>query len=336
MIPAFVSLSVCLLLLSSSAPLLVLSSDPCDAASQPDRRTLRPDQITVLINGYSEFRIPLLQLIAVKYSASPLVSSVVVLWGNPTTSAQILGQLAQNLTSSSFSPATISLVRQPSNSLNSRFLPLPSINTHAVLIIDDDVEVDVKSFEFAFRIWRSNPHRLIGLFVRSHDIDLSAKKWMYTVHPDRYSIVLTKFMILNREYLFEYSCNGGEAMRKMRKTVDKMQNCEDILMNIVVADKTNAAPILVGAQKVRDWGDARNDEGKSGLKGTEEEGNMVRKVGLSSRRSEHRKRRGECISHFHKILGRMPLRYGYGKVVNSVGEQGLCMKGGNLVFCDQQ
>jgi alpha-1,4-N-acetylglucosaminyltransferase EXTL3 len=29
------------------------------------------------------------------------------------------------------------------------------------------------------------------------------------------------------------------------------------------------------------------------------------------------------------------LRYSYGKVVDSIGEQGLCRKGGKLVFCDQ-
>ncbi|CAI0376313.1 unnamed protein product [Linum tenue] len=346
MIPAFLSFSVCFFLLSSSAILPVFSrstlpTDPCDAANQPERRTLRADQITVLINGYSEFRIPLLQQIAATYSASPLVSTVVVLWGNPATSAQTLAQLAHNLTVSSFGPSTISLHRQHSDSLNSRFLPLPSINTRAVLIIDDDVEVDAKSFEFAFRTWKSNQDHLIGFFVRSHDIDLSTKKWIYTVHPERYSIVLTKFMILDRRYLFDYSCSGGEAMHRMRRIVDEMRNCEDILMNFVVADRTNAAPLLVGAQKVRDWGDARNDASSIdgrwswGLKEGEAR-SMVRKVGLSSRGVEHRKRRGECITRFHKVLGRMPLRYGYGKLVNSVGEQGLCMKGGRLVFCDQQ
>lgn len=121
-------------------------------------------------------------------------------------------------------------------------------------------------------------------------------------------------------------------MVEMRRIVDRMRNCEDILMNFVVADETNAGPILVGAERARDYGDARNDGGDErwGLKG---EG--VREVGLSSRRGEHRKRRGHCIREFHRVMGRVALRYGYGKVVNSVGEQGLCEKGGHLVLCDQ-
>ncbi|KAJ4707650.1 glycosyltransferase family protein 64 C3 [Melia azedarach] len=313
-----------------------LLPDPCDAINQREPRTLRWDQITVLINGYSEYRIPLLQSIAATYSASPLVSSVIVLWGNPSTPTETLSELSRNLSLSSFGAASISLVRQSSSSLNARFLPRLSIGTHAVLICDDDVEMDQKSFEFAFRVWQSNSERLIGTFARSHDIDLLNKEWIYTVHADKYSIVLTKFMILKSSYLFKYSCGGGAAMIEMRKIVDEMHNCEDILMNFVVADEANAGPTMVGAERIRDWGDARNDDnhegdgdGGRGLR------SRISAVGLSSRKMEHRKRRGKCIMEFHRVLGRMPLRYSYGKVVNSVGEQGLCEKEGKLVFCDQ-
>ncbi|KAK4271445.1 hypothetical protein QN277_020144 [Acacia crassicarpa] len=319
------------------APLLVHSGltnpmeDPCDPRTKPDPRTLRSDQITVLINGYSESRIPLLRSISSTYSASPLVSSVLILWGNPSTPNHILTQFSHNLSISSLGSASISLIRQPSSSLNARFLPRSSIETHAVLICDDDVMVDHKSFEFAFHVWASNPNRLIGLFARSHDLDLSRKEWIYTVHPDRYSIILTKFMILRSDYLYSYSCEGGAPMAEMRRTVDEMRNCEDILMNLVVADRTNVGPILVGAERVRDYGDARNDDEGVG----EKKKKGVRDVGLSSRRGEHRKRRGRCIREFHRLLGKMPLRYSFGKLVNSVSEQGLCQKGGKLVYCDQ-
>ncbi|QCE04359.1 Nucleotide-diphospho-sugar transferase [Vigna unguiculata] len=81
--------------------------------------------------------------------------------------------------------------------------------------------------------------------------------------------------------------------------------------------------IVGGAKRVGDYGDARNE--------VEEE---VR-VGLSSRKREHRKRRGWCIWEFHRVLGRMPLRYSYGKFVDDIGEHGLCYKGGKIVFYDQ-
>ncbi|XP_059662981.1 glycosyltransferase family protein 64 C3 [Cornus florida] len=316
------------------------SSHLCDRKTLPDPRILRADQMTVLMNGYSESRIPLLRSIAATYSAIPSVSSVVVLWGNPSTPAQTLIQLSYNLSISS-SSAPISVVRHSTDSLNARFLPRPSVTTRAVAICDDDVEIDPKSVEFAFRVWTSNQHRLVGFFARSHDIDLTERTWIYTVHHDKYSILLTKFMILKTEYLYKYSCEGGKAMMEMRERVNRMRNCEDILMNFMVSEEGNEGPILVGAERARDWGDGRNGEGEGegegeGREMEGEERKRVREVGLSSRRGGHRRRRGECIREFHRILGRMPLRYGYGKVVNSVGEQGLCEKGGKLVFCDQQ
>ncbi|KAM7259757.1 hypothetical protein ACFE04_015498 [Oxalis oulophora] len=303
-------------------------SSECDQQLWDPQRDILTDKITVLINGYSESRIPLLQSLAATYTSLPIVSSVLVLWGNPSTSPQTLSHLSHNLSLSSFSDAPISLHIQPTTSLNSRFLPRHTlIKTRAVLICDDDIEVDRSTIEFCFDTWRSNPDRLIGLFVRSHEVDMINKEWIYTVHPNRYSMVLTKFMMLKREYLGVYSCRGGDKMRRMRTIVDQMSNCEDILMNFVVADESNVGPVMIGAvERVRDWGDPRNDY--------EDGGNGVRDVGLSSRRSEHRKKRGKCIQEFHRVLGRMPLRFSYGKLVNSVGEQALCKKKGKLVNCD--
>ena len=230
----FLVLSVTPLVFSRTLP---EDPDPCDAMKLRDFEKLRSDQIAVLINGYSESRIPLLQSIVAAYSGSSIVSSILVLWGNPTTPAQLLDHLYHNLTRYSLGTASISLIQQSSSSLNARFLPRPSVDTRAVLICDDDVEVDNKSLEFAFSVWKSNPDRLVGMFVRSHGFDLQGKDWIYTVHPDKYSIVLTKFMMMKQDYLFDYSCNGGVEMEEMRGIVDTMRNCEDILMNFVAADK---------------------------------------------------------------------------------------------------
>ncbi|KAL5566583.1 hypothetical protein UlMin_029747 [Ulmus minor] len=173
----------------------------------------RSDQITVLINGYYESRIPILQSIVAAYSSIPFVVAVLIFWGNPSTAAKTnISELAHNLTIFYFS-ASISLIRQSSSSLNSHFLPRPSIQTRVVLICDDDVKIDSKSVNFAFRIWQSNLDRLIGFFARSHDIDLSSKEWIYTVHLEKYSIVLTKFMI------FKY--RGKEKRKKKRKRKKK-------------------------------------------------------------------------------------------------------------------
>jgi hypothetical protein len=86
--------------------------------------------------------------------------------------------------------------------------------------------------------------------------------------------------------------------------------------------------VLVEAGSIRDWGDPRND-GEGGT-------SAVRDVGLSATGgTRHWEKRGECITEFHQLLGRMPLRYSYGRLVEASGsEQGLCNKGDRLVRCD--
>lgn len=119
-------------------------------------------------------------------------------------------------------------------------------------------------------------------------------------------------------------------------------------MNFVVAmamaaeGRAGPVTVLVEGRRVRDWGDPRNS-GNSNSSSDDRDGNGVReqerereitRVGLSTR-GGHRKRRGDCIREFHRMLRVMPLRYNYGKVVEGLGEQGLCLKGGKLVFCDR-
>ncbi|KAG8375326.1 hypothetical protein BUALT_Bualt10G0088600 [Buddleja alternifolia] len=315
--PFFLLLAV---ITSLHMPILVISPRliPDPPCNKPDPTTLRPDQMTVIISGFSEHRIPLLHTIAAAYAAAPEVAAVVLLWCNPSTSPQTLAHLTQNLSAV--------VLRAPSASLNYRFYPWRIIKTKAVLICDDDVVPDAASVAFAFNVWRSDPDRAIGFFARSHAYDVASKTWIYVMEKDKYSIILTKLMILNIEYLEKYSCD--EQYAEARRIVEEKNNCEDILMNFVVAEGIRKGPVMVAAEGggIRDYGDARNDGVSEG----------VREVGLSSRRGEHRKRRGECIREFHKVLGKMPLKYSYGKIVNDVGEQGLCQKGGKLVHCDQQ
>ncbi|XP_015695918.2 glycosyltransferase family protein 64 C3 [Oryza brachyantha] len=308
-----------LLLLATLAAVAVAGGEEeeafCDAAA-----VLRTDRLTVLLIGYSERRLPLLRAIAGAYAAQPLVLAVVVLWSNPSTPESLL---------SGFPPA-VTLHRTASSSLNSRFLPHPSIRTAAVAVADDDVLPDAAALSFAFATWqRSRRGTLVGFFPRSHHLDLARGRWAYAAaQPGRYSMVLTKLLVLGVDLLRIYTCSPELAAA--RAVVDRERNCEDILMNFVAAEESGEGPVLVDAGSIRDWGDPRNDGAG---------GEAMKAVGLSSTGGTgHWEKRGECITEFHRLLGRMPLRYSYGKVVAAVagGEQGLCIKGGRLVRCDQE
>jgi alpha-1,4-N-acetylglucosaminyltransferase EXTL2 len=305
----------------------------CAAANRTDASPLRADRLTVILTGYSERRLPLLRAIAGAYAAHPLVLAVVVLWCNPSTPDRLLLRGRGGI---GF-PPRVAVRRAASASLNSRFLPRPSdVRTVAVAVADDDVLPDAAALSFAFATWQQHQHQrpgpLVGFFPRSHHLDLARGRWAYTAaQPGRYSMVLTKLMLLDADLLHAYSCSP--EMAAARAVVDRERNCEDILMNFVAAEASGAGPVLVEAGGVRDWGDPRNDAGGGG-----ERRGGVRDVGLSATGGlGHWEKRGRCITEFHRLLGRMPLRYSYGKVVEATaGEQGLCSKGGRLVRCDHE
>uniref|UniRef100_A0A0D9X9X0 Glycosyl transferase 64 domain-containing protein n=1 Tax=Leersia perrieri TaxID=77586 RepID=A0A0D9X9X0_9ORYZ len=326
-----------LLFLAAAAAVVAVAGEEvedafCGGDSTPDMATLRPDRLTVVLSGYSEQRLPLLRAIAVAYAAHPLVLAVVVMWSNPTTPSTVL--------LSTFPPSpTITLHVTATSSINSRFLPLPSIPTAAVAVADDDVLPSAAALSLAFATWQhrsSSSGPLVGFFPRSHHLDLTRRRWAYTAatQPEgRYSMVLTKLLVVGVDLLYRYTCSPELAAA--RDVVDRERNCEDILMNFVAADVSGEGPVLVEADGgVRDWGDPRND-GDGGDAG----GEAVKGVGLSSTGGmAHWEKRGNCITEFHRLLGRMPLRYSYGKVVAAAagGEPGMCSKGGRLVRCDQE
>ncbi|EFJ07705.1 N-acetylglucosaminyltransferase-like protein [Selaginella moellendorffii] len=285
----------------------------CQRDRYPQSIDLRPDQLTVLMNGFSEARIHILEQHAQAYSASPVVDAVYILWGNASTPDQVL--LNANLESLG---APIYLVRQPSSSLNNRFLPRKEISTQAVLVCDDDISVDLSSLKFAFQVWSENQDRIVGLFPRSHSFQLGTKSWIYTKSSIRYSILLTKFMILATENLYLYSCSMPAGVKEY---VDDAINCEDIAMNFLVSSRSKKGPLLVEGSP-RDWGDPRNS-------------NLGLVSEALSARSDHRKDRGECITAFHRLWDGMELRYSYLKAVSDVRERAMCDQAGTLMECDR-
>lgn len=124
-----------------------LGRDVCERKLYPPLWELRTDQLTILVNGFIEARLPLLQTSLQMYSASPVVHSVFILWGNTSTPNSVL-QDAKFQTMG----APIFIMRQQSTSLNDRFLPRRDVKTKAVMICDDDITVDSRSLEFALKV----------------------------------------------------------------------------------------------------------------------------------------------------------------------------------------
>jgi len=108
-------------------------------------------------------------------------------------------------------------------------------------------------------------------------------------------MVLTKAAFLHRDYMTAYwkqpaDGDGGAAaaLADIRAYVDAHRNCEDLAMSMLVANVSKAPPVWVAAQ-YRDFGQW-----------------LIGTGGISSG-AGHAGARNECLTHFAKVMGHMPL-----------------------------
>ena len=225
---------------------------------------------TILISSHRRFRTLLSQL--QYYSASPLVHSIIVTWHNMRVASPQTSMLNGTM---------VRFIVPEVDSLNNRFLPLPFIYTECVTIIDDDMKVHLQDVHNLFHVWRMNRRAIVGVSPRwLRPNSMKPREMEYSYHSedppyidgepdlnsppsDGYSLMLTKAMMIHRDYLRLYSC-GGKSLslkdmkcgpeftrmrRKIHRIVDAHFNCEDIGMNFVVAaalkGTNTSAPLFV-------------------------------------------------------------------------------------------
>ena len=217
---------------------------------------------TLLISTHSRFELLSEQLSY--YSASPMISTIVVTWHNMNIKAPPDARV--NGTYIRFeSPTT--------DSLNNRFQPLAYITTEAVFILDDDIKLHLQDMHNMFAAWKENKQNLVGASPRWVDGGSSepgsggrasaphnlAYLTQSEASPDKYegySLMLTRTMMMHRDYLHLYTCGGSstELGLQVASHFDQLRslilsivaaefNCEDIGMNFVVnAARSSANP----------------------------------------------------------------------------------------------
>ncbi|KPP69070.1 hypothetical protein Z043_112199, partial [Scleropages formosus] len=161
--------------------------------------------------------------------------------------------------------------------MSDRFFPHDAIVTDAVLSLDEDSVLSTNEVDFAFIVWRSFPDRIVGYPARSHYWESGKARWGYTSKwTNEYSMVLTGAAFYHRQknsekipsqgfnssppgltasasfppvcryyhYLFTHYLPAS-----LVNMVDRMANCEDILMNFLVSAVTKLPPIKVTQKK---------------------------------------------------------------------------------------
>ncbi|XP_023652819.2 exostosin-1 [Paramormyrops kingsleyae] len=145
------------------------------------------------------------------------------------------------------SSVPITIIEGERKTMSGRFFPHDAIVTDAVLSLDEDSVLSTNEVDFAFIVWRSFPDRIVGYPARSHYWDSSKTRWGYTSKwTNEYSMVLTGAAFYHRyyHYLFTHYLPAG-----LLNMVDRMANCEDILMNFLVSAVTKLPPLKVTQKK---------------------------------------------------------------------------------------
>nr|XP_012774456.1 exostosin-1 isoform X2 [Maylandia zebra] len=183
----------------------------------------------------------------------------------------------------------LTVIEGQTKTMSSRFFPHDAIITDAVLSLDEDSVLSTNEVDFAFTVWQSFPERIVGYPARSHYWDSSRSRWGYTSKwTNEYSMVLTGAAFYHRYYHYLFTHYIPASLLTM---VDRMANCEDILMNFLVSAVTKQPPIKVTQKKQY------------------KETMMTQGSKVSSRWADpdHFAQRQSCMNAFSHWLGFMPL-----------------------------
>lgn len=72
---------------------------------------------------------------------------------------------------------SLEFIRTGKDSLNSRFLPIPSLKTTALFMVDDDIQVQCSSLISSFEAWRYSPNAMVGYYPRLASLSSSTSRY---------------------------------------------------------------------------------------------------------------------------------------------------------------
>lgn len=132
------------------------------------------------------------------------------------------------------------------SNLTNRFRPR-AFTSEAVFSQDDDLFYSCKLLSAGFRVWQGYPRQLVGFGPRwvpfqdpgleSRNADGARAAWTY----GRANVVLvTKGGWLHRDY---YKAFFQPSLRNLRDLVDRNRTAEDMLMALLVANRTGLPPV---------------------------------------------------------------------------------------------
>ncbi|CAM2118764.1 exostosin-like 2 [Lepidochelys kempii] len=248
------------------------------------------DSFTLVMQTYN--RTDLLLKLLNHYQAIPHLHKVIVVWNN-------VGEKMPEEMWNSLGPHPVPVVFkvQTMNHMRNRLQIFPELETKAVLMMDDDTLISAYDLAFAFSVWQQFPDQIVGFVPRKH---VSTPSGIYSYgsfelqtpgfgNGDQYSMVLIGAAFFHSGYL-ELFQKQPDAVHAL---IDETQNCDDIVMNFLVAKHTGKpSGVFVKPVDIRNL-EKETNSGYSGM----------------WHRAEHLLQRSYCLNKLVNIYDSMPLKY---------------------------
>lgn len=181
-------------------------------------------------------------------------------------------------------------------SLITRFALGAFVKTRAVLLMDDDIEFNVGAVIEAFRIWQRARDRIVGFDQQQWDRGRLLFRRRRADESTWYSMTSTRIAFINKRYLGLYMAKMYAAARIF---VTQRKNCEDILMNFVVANSLRL--------RLRDRNQTLPDSRGVGhavfMQLREGEGMAVGRVRPTAGEVRDEATRADCTAYFENLFG---------------------------------
>jgi hypothetical protein len=258
-------------------------------------------------------RLRTLRTVIGHYGRCPSVDSIVIVWGDTEHPLH-----REDLP---YIDVPVRIRTEAVDSLNNRFQYDPLVSTQAVLSLDDDTLMLCQDVENGFEEWKMNRNHLVGFFPRlvveneksllksrrrswrrGRVAPITSQRFQYLGEREaykrgEYNMMLTVAMFYHVDLMEEYWRPVGFPAAG-REIVDRVSNCEDILMNYIAAGRlltqqdrilhsTAVEPAVKYVRPLR-----RLDLSK------------LTSVGISHHAAAHLAKRERCLSEFSQYINR--------------------------------
>ncbi|KAJ2947844.1 hypothetical protein O0L34_g9633 [Tuta absoluta] len=197
---------------------------------------------------YVQATSPALHKLLASIANSEYCQRVVIVWDSERA-APSLKSLAR-VVGDSREPLPVLVIdattHYPGEGVSARWQPLWAIPTAAVFSLDGDAPLLSEELDFAFRVWQQFPDRIVGYPAREHFWDEAKGSWGYSSKwGGTYSMVLPGAALVHRATLAAYAATAPA----LRAAVRRAGNCEDILLNCLVAHLTRRPPVKLAQRR---------------------------------------------------------------------------------------